>query len=139
MDLASRLDRAPVSHVCPDAVRSHPADREQTATPVVATVARAGLVAALTLVAACGGGKRADRYAAATNLQEACCEHLAADARASCLQAIVRAPDPDVAKAPANQATFACVQEHFVCDPATGHATAESAQAQLDCIQDLPQ
>ena len=52
---------------------------------------------------------------------------------------IVRAPDPDVARAPANQATFACVQENFVCDPSTGRATAASAQAQLDCIQDLPQ
>ena len=39
--------------------------------------------------------------------------------------------------ASANQRTFACVQRHFVCEPATGRATAASNQAQLDCITDL--
>ena len=27
--------------------------------------------------------------------------------------------------------------QHCVCDPAKGHATQASAQAQMDCLQDL--
>lgn len=103
---------------------------------ITTTLTRLCLAAAAALAAACGGGHRTDHYAAATSRQEACCEK-AAD-RDDCLRGIVRAPDPDVARAPANQATFACVQEHFECDAATGRATAASAQAQLDCIQELP-
>jgi len=72
-------------------------------------------------------------------VQEQCCEHLEGGARDQCLQKIVRVGDPEVAKTKANQQQFACVTEHFVCDPATGHATQASAQAQLDCIQDLEQ
>ena len=98
---------------------------------------RVCLAAALALVAACGGSsKRVDHYAVATDRQEQCCEQ--ASDRDDCLRAIVRAPDDDVAHAPANQQTFACVQEHFECDLSTGRATPASAQAQLDCIQDLP-
>lgn len=97
----------------------------------------AAVVAATSLVAACGGSsKHVDRYQVATDLQERCCEK--APDRDDCLRGIVRAPDADVARDPANQQTFACVQEHFECDETTGRATAASAQAQLDCIQELP-
>ncbi len=91
------------------------------------------------LASACGGGssKRGDTYVAATSSQEQCCEHLAGGARDNCLASIVRVPDPAVARSPANQDTYACVQEHFACDPASGTATPASAQSQLDCIQDL--
>jgi hypothetical protein len=114
-------------------------DRERPATPGLTTLTRLCLAAALALAAACGGGKtrHADRYAAATNLQQQCCEK--APDRDACLGDIVRAPDADIATAPANQATFACVQENFECDAATGRATPASTQAQFDCIQDLPQ
>lgn len=91
---------------------------------------------ALTL-AACGGGKHTDTYARGTEVQEQCCEHLQDGARDQCLQKIVRVSDPEVAKTKTNQQQYACVVENFTCDPATGHATQASAQAQLDCIQDL--
>lgn len=140
MDFVRPLDSSKASAACAGTPARPAADRERPSTTRATTLARLGL-AGLALVAACGGGggARVDRYARATNLQEKCCEHLAGDARTACLQDIVRAPSADVASAPANQATYACVQEHFVCDPATGHATAESAQSQLDCIQELPQ
>lgn len=111
--------------------------RERRATPEKATVARVlRFWLALTL-AACGGGKHSDTYARGTQVQEQCCEHLKGADRDQCLQKIVRVTDPEVAKTPANQQQYACVTEHFTCDPATGHATQASAQAQLDCIQDL--
>ena len=113
-----------------------PVDRERAATTRLTTVARLCLAAGL-LLAACGGSKRADHYAAATSAQERCCEK--ASDRDTCLQQIVRAPDAEVAGTPVAQASYACVQEHFECDELTGRATAASAQAQLDCIQELPQ
>ena len=97
------------------------------------------------LAGACGGGggskaKVGNTYVAATSAHEQCCEHLGAGGpRENCLQNIVRVPDEAVARSQQNQATYACVQEHFVCDPSTGMPTQESAQSQLDCIQDLPQ
>jgi hypothetical protein len=106
--------------------------RERSVTPVLATVALA------LLVVACGGGsKRKDTYARGTQVQEQCCEHLSGPERDSCLQKIVRVGDPEVAKTDVNQQQYACVVEHFVCDPGTGHATQPSAQAQMDCLQDL--
>ena len=94
------------------------------------------LAAALGSATGCGG-RHGDTYAKATNTQESCCENLAGEARAACLQKIVRVEDPKVAASRVNQDTFACVVEHFVCDAATGAATKESAQSQLECIQDL--
>lgn len=96
------------------------------------------------LTGACGGGGQkarsgGDTYVAATSVQEQCCEHLAGGARDNCLAGIVRVPDDAVARSRQNQQTYSCVQEHFVCDPSTGMPTQESAQSQLDCIQDLPQ
>ena len=111
--------------------------REQRTTakrPSVARVLR--LWIAITL-AACGGGHRGDTYAKATHEQEQCCEVLSGPTRDDCLAKLVRVDDPEVAKTRANQDQYACVTEHFVCDPATGHATQPSAQASLDCIQDL--
>ena len=115
--------------------------REQRTTPQTATVARVlRLWVAITL-AACGGGggKGGDTYARGTQVQEKCCENLKGADRDQCLQKIVRVSDPEVAKTPTNQQQYACVTEHFVCDPASGHATQASAQAQLECIQDLEQ
>jgi hypothetical protein len=106
--------------------------RERRATPRIATVA-------LTLLLfACGGGsKKKDTYARGTHVQEDCCENLSGPSRDQCLQQIVRVSDPEVAKTSVNQEQYACIAEHFVCDPAKGHATQASAQAQMDCIQDL--
>ena len=107
--------------------------RERRATNRLATV-----TAAL-LLAACGGGggKKADTYARATDAQQDCCENLTGPARDQCLGEVVRVEDQGVAKTDTNQATYACVIEHFTCDPKTGHPTQPSAQAQLECIQDL--
>jgi hypothetical protein len=118
-------------------------DREFSGTPRRATVGFLFVAGIALFAAACGGGgKKArsggDTYVAATTAQERCCEHLAGGARDSCLQGIVRVPDDAVARSQQNQQTYACVQEHFVCDPTTGLPTQESAQSQLDCIQDLP-
>jgi hypothetical protein len=115
--------------------------RERKATPVHTTVATAlRSLVVVTLVAvlgACGGGRHGDTYAKATEAQQGCCEHLAGASRDECLQKIVRVPDPEVAKVSANQSSYACIEENFVCDPQTGHATQASSQAALDCIQDL--
>lgn len=111
--------------------------REQPATSRSHTVARVLRIWIVITLAACGGGRRGDTYARATQAQEQCCEHLSGATRDDCLHKLVRVGDPEVARTPANQDQYACVQEHFVCDPTTGHATQPSAQAQLDCIQDL--
>lgn len=115
--------------------------REQRATPQTTTVARTLRLLLAIGLAACGGsgggGQRSDTYARGTQVQEQCCENLKDGARDECLKKIVRVNDPEVAKTSANQQQYACVVEHFACDPATGHATQASAQAQLDCIQDL--
>ncbi len=109
-----------------------PSNRERRATPILATVALA------ILASACGGGgKHKDTYARGTQVQEQCCENLSGPGRDECLKKIVRVEDPEVAKTEANQRQYACVAEHFVCDPTAGHATQASAQAQMDCIQDL--
>jgi hypothetical protein len=115
--------------------------REGVATPRRTTVAHAlrRWIAplALVLVGACGGNKHADMHAQATNVQAECCEHLQAGDRDRCLAELPRIDDPQVAHHTTSQRTFACVAEHFVCDPVTGRPTQPSAQAQLECIQDL--
>lgn len=105
---------------------------ERRATARIATVALS-----LLLFACGGGGKKKDTYARGTHVQEQCCENLSGPGRDECLQKIVRVTDPEVAKTSVNQQQYACVVEHFVCDPTNGHATQASAQAQMDCIQDL--
>jgi hypothetical protein len=110
---------------------------ERRNTPGRFTVARTLRVFWFSIVlAACGGGHRGDTYAKATNAEQECCEHLQGDPRAACLQKIVRIDDAAKSSS-TNQSTYACVSEHFTCDASTGHATHESAQAQIDCIQDL--
>ena len=89
------------------------------------------------VLAACGGHRSKDTYARGTDLQRACCENLSAGARDKCLGDLVRIEDRAVQSSSANQQTYACVVEHFTCDPASGHATQPSAQAQLECIQEL--
>lgn len=111
--------------------------RDERATPRSNTVARVLRAWIVITLAACGGGHRGDTYARATQAEEQCCESLTGATRDACLANIVRVADPEVQRTPANQDQYACVQEHFICDPATGHATRASAQAQLDCIQDL--
>jgi hypothetical protein len=92
----------------------------------------------IAVVAACGGGgKKTDTYARANDVQGACCEHLKGEPRDQCLKGIVRIDDGAIAHHDVNQATYACVVDHFTCDPGTGHPTQQSAQAQLECIQDL--
>lgn len=90
--------------------------------------------------AACGGGgsKKTDTYAKASDAQGDCCQHLQGGARDQCLAGIIRVDDAEIARNDANQATYACVVQHFQCNPETGHPTQQSAQAQLECIQDLP-
>jgi hypothetical protein len=114
--------------------RTSTADRERRVTPGSTTL----LTALLALVVGCGGGaSHKDAYARGTQVQESCCEHLAGPGRDSCLQQIVRITDLTVAGSSVNQSTFACVVDHFSCDATSGHATKDSAQAQLECIQDL--
>jgi hypothetical protein len=103
--------------------------REQLVTPVCVVVFT---------IAACGGGPRGDTYARATDVEQQCCEHLAGGTRDKCLAEIVRVDDAKVRDHPANQSTYRCVTDNFACDATTGHATQTSAQAQLECIQDLP-
>jgi hypothetical protein len=117
--------------------------RERPATSASHIVVRplrwwAALSVTISLLAACGGGggKKTDTYAKGTEAQAQCCEHLTGGARDSCLSEIVRVEDPSAASTSTNQATYACVVEHFVCDANTGKPTQASAQAQYDCIED---
>jgi hypothetical protein len=98
------------------------------------------LATSLAGIAACGGGGgHSDTYKKATSEQERCCENLNGPDRDACMQSIVRVDNPDVAATDTNQATYRCIEDHFVCDPSTGHPSPESAQAQYDCIADLGQ
>lgn len=122
----------------PTSLARAPRHCERPATKVITTLTRVGLASLLAIAAACGGGsRRTDTYAAATDEQTRCCEHLAGAPRDQCLAEIVRVDDPAAARTSENQRTYACVERHFTCDPATGHATADSNQRQLDCISDL--
>jgi hypothetical protein len=144
METAAMLDLRGYDRNCHRiAVLAH-GNREQKRTArrnTVATVTRWWIIVIGLAVAACGGGGGPPKntYARASHAQQQCCEHLAGAPRDQCLQALVRVEDPAVATTRTNQETYACVARHFVCDPSTGHATQQSAQAQLDCIQDLDQ
>ncbi|HEY4057733.1 MAG TPA: hypothetical protein VGM39_14060 [Kofleriaceae bacterium] len=89
------------------------------------------------VLAACGGNNHQSNYSRGVQVQEQCCENLAGGARDACLQQVVRVDDPNAQKTATNEQTYACVVDHFTCDPATGHETAASAQAQHDCTDDL--
>jgi hypothetical protein len=74
-------------------------------------------------------------YRPAVSSQEQCCQKLGdPNAQHACLADIPRTQDET---SPINQETFQCVAKHFACDPATGRATRDSAQQQLDCLNDL--
>ena len=95
----------------------------------------------LSIVAQRGRGRRVrdDRHqplsAPRSSSQEQCCNRLAdPNAQHACLADIPRTQDET---SPINQETFQCVEKHFSCDPATGRATRDSAQQQLDCLNDL--
>ena len=91
-------------------------------------------------LAACGGASHTGSYEHAVSKQEACCNGVTdPSAKQSCLDHIVRVDDPEVQKSDANLATYSCIERNFVCDSATGSATKESAQKQLDCVNDLQQ
>lgn len=93
---------------------------------------------AAALLVACGGNKPTDTHARGTQVQEECCENLTSADRDACLSEVVRVDDPGAAQTATNQQTYACVVEHFVCDPNTGRETQASAQAQHDCTDDVP-
>lgn len=100
------------------------------------TIVTAWLLLAL---AACGG-RPTNHYQKALSKQEQCCQQLTDDrARAECDARIVRVDDPEVARTRENQATFHCIEKHFVCEPTTGTATRDSSQKALDCVADLDQ
>ena len=76
-----------------------------------------------------------NHYRPALVSQEQCCNRLMdPNAKHACLADIPRTQDES---SPINQETFQCVERHFACDPNTGRATRDSAQAQLDCLNDL--
>jgi len=76
-----------------------------------------------------------NHYRPALANQEQCCQKLGdPNAQRACLADIPRTQDET---SPINQETFQCVAKHFACDSATGRATRDSAQQQLDCLNDL--
>lgn len=94
-------------------------------------------VLALSLFVVTGACATTDtnHYKPALANQEQCCNRLAdPNAKQACLADIPRTQDETSA---INQETFQCVEKHFACDPQTGRATRDSAQQQLDCLNDL--
>jgi hypothetical protein len=91
----------------------------------------------LVVLAACGGGPQTETYAKGNHELEACCEQIQGTARDQCLAAVPHVEDRGAAGTATNQQTYACVVDHFTCDPSTGRATQPSAQAQYDCIAEL--
>ena len=91
---------------------------------------------AFSMIAAAGCATTdANHYKGALTSQELCCNRLGdANAKQACLADIPRTQDES---SNINQETFQCVEKHFTCDPATGRATRDSAQQQLDCLNDL--
>jgi hypothetical protein len=92
------------------------------------------LAVSLGLVGACATSDTS-HYKTALAKQDQCCNGLAdANAKQACLADIPRTQDE---ASSINQETFQCVAKHFACDPATGRASRDSAQQQLDCLNDL--
>lgn len=87
---------------------------------------------------ACGSKPKTSRYQQAVTKQQACCNGLQdPQARQSCEQSIVKLKGVGSEDSEVNQATFRCVETHFVCDAATGKATTQANQSTLDCLTDL--
>lgn len=95
--------------------------------------------AALTVMLALTGGcatSSINHYRAVAGAEEHCCDGLRdPTAQKACRADIPRPQGNELS--PLNQETFTCVERHFRCDPATGHATRESTQQQFDCLNDL--
>jgi hypothetical protein len=88
----------------------------------------------VTFAAACATTDT-NHYRPALANQETCCHRLPdQNAQRACLADIPRTQDES---SPINQETFQCVEKFFACDPTTGRATRDSAQQQLDCLNDL--
>lgn len=114
-----------------------------------ATAMRRGVAAPLhwwfvltVALAACQTGNKSprtsgDMYAQGKHALEACCERVQGPGRDECLAEIPRVADRAAQRTATNQQTYACIVDRFTCDPATGRATPDSAQAQYDCIAEL--
>jgi hypothetical protein len=112
-------------------IRLQPIARRLTIVPALPL---AFIALPLVLAGACATGD-VSHYKTAVANQDQCCNRLAdASAKQACLADIPRTQDESSA---INQETFQCVAKHFTCDPATGRATRDSAQQQLDCLNDL--
>jgi hypothetical protein len=97
--------------------------------------ARESLLALLVATIGACATTDTNHYRPALVNQEACCHRLPdPNAQRACLADIPRTQDEG---SPINQETFQCVERHFACDPMTGRATRDSAQQQLDCLNDL--
>jgi hypothetical protein len=83
-------------------------------------------------------GSTPNYYRRATAKQEQCCNRVGDPAaKSACLGEVPRLESVAAETTPTNQETFRCVDRHFACDASTGRATRESAQGQLDCLNDL--
>jgi hypothetical protein len=93
------------------------------------------IVLALTVTAGACATTDVNHYRPALSAQEQCCNRVQdPNGKQACLADIPRTQDETSS---INQETFQCVEKHFACDPATGRATRDSAQQQLDCLNDL--
>lgn len=93
----------------------------------------------IAISAGCSGNTSQTNYARGVEVQEACCENVPDATRDQCLREVVRVADPNAQTTATNEQTYRCVVDLFVCDPASGHETPASAQAQHDCIEELQQ
>ena len=127
-------EASPIPATYPPKSIHHPTKCKRRYTALFAT-----LCSIVLAVAACGGKTDNSKpYVVSVSAQESCCAGLGdPGAKQSCLDKIVRVDDPAVQASDANRATYACVERHFECNRSTGTATAPSAQAQLDCINDI--
>lgn len=108
--------------------------RERGCTLVLAAVLLVQLIG-------CGGSKpKANPYEKAISKQQACCQGLQdPTTRQQCEESIVRLDEGSATTSEVNEATFRCVETHFVCETSTGKATQAANQATLDCLTDLSQ
>ena len=91
---------------------------------------------ALALAASCATAPPVNHYRNTLSAEQSCCNRLGDPAAQRTCLADIPQPQGDEVSA-LNQETFACVHRFFRCDLATGRATRESAQQQLDCLNDL--
>jgi hypothetical protein len=93
-----------------------------------------GVLAALSLIGCATTAQ--NNYRTAVAAQQTCCNGLTdPNARNACLTDIPRVQGEETSAL--NQETFGCVARNFRCDAQAGKATHESAQVQLDCLNDL--